>query len=63
MKERLISYQFHGLDLFIYVQFDHTFPCCIVVDMKVFSQCPKFLPQILSSHTSGNRLALNNGST
>ena len=31
MKERLISYQFHVLDWFIYVQFDHTFPCCIVV--------------------------------
>ena len=31
MKERLISYQFHVLDLFIYVRFDHTFPCCIVV--------------------------------
>ena len=58
MKERLISYQFHVLDLFIYVQFDHTFPCCIVVDMKVFSQCRKFLPQILSSHTSGKQAGI-----
>ena len=31
MKEILISYQFHVLDWLIYVQFDHTFPCCIVV--------------------------------
>ena len=30
-KERLISYQFHVLEWFIYVLFDHTFPCCIVV--------------------------------
>ena len=53
MKERLIFYQFHVLDLFIYVQFDHTFPHCIVMkDMKCFNQCRKFLPQILSSHTS-----------
>ena len=29
MKERLISYQFYVLDWFIYVRFDHTFPCCI----------------------------------
>ena len=60
MKERLISYQFHVLDWFIYVRFDHTFPCCIVVkDVKVFNQCRKFLPRISSSHTSRNRLALN----
>ena len=38
MKERLISYQFHVLDLFIYVRFDHTVPCCIVVkDVKIFN--------------------------
>ena len=40
MKERLISYQFHVLDSLIYVRFDHTFPCCIVVtDVKFFNQC------------------------
>ena len=50
MKERLISYQFHVLDLFIYVRFDHTFQCCIAVkDVKVFNQCWKFLPRISSS--------------
>ena len=64
VKERLISYQFHVLDWFIYVRFDHTFPCCIVVkDVKVFNQCRKFLPRISSSHTSRNRLALNKSST
>ena len=47
MKERLISYQFHVLDWFIYVWFDHTFPCFIVVkDVKFVSQCWKFLPWI-----------------
>ena len=62
MKERLISYQL--LDLFIYVQFDHTFPCCIVVtDVNFFNQCRKFLPRISSSHTSRNRLTLNKSST
>ena len=61
MKERLISYQFNVLDLFIYMRFDHTFLCCIVVkDVKIFNQCRNFLPRISSSHTSGNRLALNN---
>ena len=40
VKERLISYQFHVQDLFMYVRFDHTFPCCIVVkDVKFFNQC------------------------
>ena len=64
MNERLISYQFHRLDWFIWVRFDHTFPCCIFVkDVNIFNQCRKFLPRISSSHTSGNRLALNNGST
>ena len=64
MKERLISYQFHVLGWFIYIRFDHTFPCCIVMkDVKFFNQCPKFLPRISSSHMSGNRLALNNSST
>ena len=64
MKERLISYQFHVLDLFMYVRFDHTSPCCIVVkDVKTFNQCRKFLPRISSSHTSRNRLALNKSST
>ena len=39
MKEILISYQFHVLDWFIYVRFDHTFPCCIVVkDVNIFNQ-------------------------
>ena len=38
MKERLIFYQLHVLDLFIYVRFDYTFPCCIVVtDVKFFN--------------------------
>ena len=64
MKERLICYQFHVLDWLIYVRFDHTFPCCIVVkDVKFFNQCRIYLPRISLSHTSRNRLALNKSST
>ena len=64
MKERLISYQFHILNWFICVLFDHTFSCSVVVkDVNLFNHCRNFQPRISSSHTSGNRLALNNGST
>ena len=64
MKERLISYQFHILDLFICVLFDKSFLCCIVAkDVSFSKQYRNFLPQISSSHTSGNRLVLKNGIT
>ena len=43
---------------------DQSFPCCIVVkDVNLFNQCRNFVPRISPSHTSGNRLVLNNGST